>query len=111
MKDRGGFFNKEPEYAMFKYVKKDVKKADLAIGNLESSLAGPGRGYSGYPQFNAPEHLAIDLKEMGVDIMTTANNHTLDCGFSGLSSTLDYLDDTLLKIYEDFEEKFIKPNI
>lgn len=78
---------------MFKYVEKYFENSTITIGNCESPMAGAERGYSGYPCFNAPEHLAIDLKELGVDIMTTANNHTLDKGFSGLSSTLDFLDD------------------
>ena len=79
--------------SMFKYVEKYFKNSTINIGNCESPMAGSERGYSGYPTFNAPEHLAIDLKELGVDIMTTSNNHTLDKGFSGLSSTLDFLDD------------------
>lgn len=78
--------------SMFKYVEKYFQNSTINIGNCESPMAGSERGYSGYPTFNAPEHLAIDLKELGVDIMTTANNHTLDKGFSGLSSTLDFLD-------------------
>ena len=78
---------------MFKYVEEYFKDATISIGNAESPMAGEERGYSGYPTFNAPEHLAIDLKELGVDVMTTANNHCLDKGFSGLSSTLDFLDD------------------
>lgn len=78
--------------SMFKYVEKYFQNSTINIGNCESPMAGAERGYSGYPTFNAPEHLAIDLKELGVDIMTTANNHTLDKGFSGLSSTLDFLD-------------------
>ena len=78
---------------MFKYVSKSFTDATVAVGNLEARLAGPSRGYSGYPTFNTPEHLAIDLKELGLDVMTTANNHTLDLGFSGLESTLTYLDD------------------
>lgn len=78
---------------MFKYVEKYFQNSTINIGNCESPMAGAERGYSGYPTFNAPEHLAVDLKELGVDIMTTANNHSLDKGFSGLSSTLDFLDD------------------
>ncbi len=77
---------------MFEYVEKYFKNSTINIGNCESPMAGLERGYSGYPCFNAPEHLAIDLQELGVDIMTTANNHTLDKGFSGLSTTLDFLD-------------------
>ena len=78
---------------MFKYVEKHFQNSTINIGNCESPMAGAERGYSGYPTFNAPEHLAVDLKELGVDIMTTANNHSLDKGFNGLSSTLDFLDD------------------
>lgn len=78
---------------MFKYVKKYFENTTISIGNCESPMAGEERGYSGYPCFNAPEHLAVDLKELGVDILTTANNHTLDKGFSGLTSTLDFLDE------------------
>lgn len=77
---------------MFKYVEKYFQNSTINIGNCESPMAGAERGYSGYPTFNAPEHLAVDLKELGVDIMTTANNHSLDKGFNGLSSTLDFLD-------------------
>lgn len=78
--------------SMFKYVEKYFQNSTISIGNCESPMAGSEKGYSGYPTFNAPEHLAVDLKELGVDIMTTSNNHSLDKGFSGLSSTLDFLD-------------------
>lgn len=82
---------------MFKYITKYFENATVCVGNLEASLAGPSRGYSGYPTFNTPEHLAIDLKELGMDIMTTANNHVLDMGYSGLTSTLNYLDEADLE--------------
>ena len=90
-------YNKEDDVydfsPMFKYVEKYFQNSTVCIGNLESPFAGKERGYSGYPTFNAPEHLATDLKELNVDIMTTANNHTLDKGFSGLESTLNFLDE------------------
>lgn len=79
---------------MFKYIEEYIENATIAIGNCESPMAGPDRGYSGYPCFNAPEHLSIDLAELGIDVMTTANNHCLDKGFNGLSATLDYLDES-----------------
>lgn len=78
---------------IFKYIENYFEDATVIIGNCESPMAGEERGYSGYPAFNAPEHLAIDLKELGVDIMSTANNHTLDKGFKGLSSTIEFLDE------------------
>ena len=82
---------------MFKYIKKHFKNSTVNIGNLESSFGGRKRGYSGYPLFNAPEHLAVDLKQLGVNIMTTANNHTLDMGFDGLRNTLKHLDKVGIK--------------
>ena len=77
---------------MFKNVAKYFDNATVAVGNLETTLAGADRGYSGYPCFNSPEELARNLKEMGIDILTTANNHCLDTGYTGLVSTLDTLD-------------------
>lgn len=94
--DNAAYDNETGTYdfsSMFKYVEKYFQNSTINIGNCESPMAGAERGYSGYPTFNAPEHLAVDLKELGVDIMTTANNHSLDKGYSGLSSTLDFLDD------------------
>ncbi len=78
---------------MFQYVTKYFQNSTVNIGNCETPMAGKERGYSGFPSFNTPEHLAIDLAELGVDIMTTANNHTLDQGFNGLTSTLQFLDE------------------
>lgn len=81
----------------FSYVFDDVQEAtfdsDIFMGNLETTFAGKERGYSNYPNFNTPEQLAYDLKELGIDILTTANNHCMDTGYSGLESTLNFLDD------------------
>lgn len=81
----------------FSYVFSDIESyisnADLSIGNLETTFAGSSRGYGGYPNFNTPEALAYDLKELGIDVLTTANNHSLDTGYSGLESTLNFLDE------------------
>lgn len=82
---------------LFKYVAKYFENKTVAVGNLEATLAGPSHPYTGYPTFNTPEHLAIDLKELGLDIMTTANNHSLDIGYSGLESSLKYLDEAGLE--------------
>lgn len=77
--------------SIFKYITDKFENKTVAIGNLETTLTGK-QPYTGYPMFNSPEHLATDLKELGFDIMTTANNHALDSGYSGIVSTLDYLD-------------------
>lgn len=81
----------------FSYVFEDIKNyissADIAIGNLETTFAGKEKGYSNYPRFNTPEQLAIDLKEFGIDVLSTANNHCMDTNYAGLISTLKYLDE------------------
>lgn len=70
-----------------------VESADYAVVNLETTLSG-GPPYSGYPAFNSPDDMARDIKALGFDLCLTANNHSLDRGFSGLSRTLDVLDQT-----------------
>ena len=69
-----------------------VSAADYAVVNLETTLSG-GPKYSGFPAFNSPDGLAYGLKEVGFDLCLTANNHCLDQGFTGLSRTLDVLDE------------------
>jgi hypothetical protein len=64
--------------------------ADLVFGNLEVTLAGPP--FKGYPQFSAPDELAVALKEVGVDVLVTANNHSVDRRKQGLERTIDVLD-------------------
>ena len=78
---------------MFKNIKQYFDNATVAVGNLETTLAGEDRGYSGYPTFNSPDELALDLKELGIDILTTANNHCIDKGYTGLERTLNVLDE------------------
>lgn len=78
---------------VFKNVKKYISKADIAIGNLETTFAGESRGYSGYPTFNSPIELGVSIKDMGIDVLSTANNHTMDKGATGVINTLDALDE------------------
>ncbi|MCU9807095.1 CapA family protein [Paraclostridium sp. AKS46] len=75
----------------FKYVKPYISNSDLAIGNLETTLAGPKAKYSSFPKFNSPDELADAIKDSGVDIVSTINNHTYDRGSDGVYRTLDVL--------------------
>lgn len=80
----------------FSYVFDDIKdklsKSDITIGNLETTFAGAKRGYSSYPTFNTPEALGTALKNTGIDVLTTANNHCMDTGYNGICSTIKKLD-------------------
>ena len=77
---------------VFTDVKQYVESADIAIGNLETTFAGKEKGYSNYPRFNTPEQLATGLKDFGIDVVATANNHCMDTNYEGLVSTINYLD-------------------
>lgn len=81
----------------FEEVKSILQKADLAMGNLETTLGGPEKGFSGYPRFSAPDELVTALKEAGFDLLTTANNHALDTGTDGLLRTIEQIEKAGLK--------------
>lgn len=74
----------------FQYVKPYISAADIAIGNLEVTFAGPP--YKGYPAFSSPDALAYAIRDAGFDVLVNANNHAIDRGKAGLERTLDVLD-------------------
>lgn len=78
---------------VFENIKDYISSADIAVGNLETTFAGPSVQYSSYPTFNTPEAMATNLKDLGLDVLSTANNHCMDKGYKGLVSTLSYLDE------------------
>ncbi|HEY5489607.1 MAG TPA: CapA family protein [Gemmatimonadaceae bacterium] len=77
-------------YPAFSPVKADISAADIALGNLETILRSFGP-YSGYPAFHTPRSYADALKKVGFDVLTTANNHALDGGATGVRATAAYL--------------------
>lgn len=88
----------------FELIAPRLRAADLAVGNLETTMAGPGRVYSGYPLFNTPADLAFNLKDAGFDLLCTANNHSLDMGIQGLKKTIEHLQAAGLKPFGTYAE-------
>jgi poly-gamma-glutamate synthesis protein (capsule biosynthesis protein) len=76
--------------SVFSYIKPVISDADLAIANLEVTLAGPP--YKGYPRFSSPAALAVACKNAGIDCLVTANNHSADRGKTGITGTIFRLD-------------------
>ena len=74
----------------FSYVSHEIKRADLAVGNLEVPLGG--RPYTGYPAFSAPDEYLYAIRNAGFDVMLLSNNHCLDRGSRGLKRTVHMLD-------------------
>jgi len=69
-----------------------LESADVAICHLEVPLAADQDAISGYPAFGAPTELVDAIDAAGYDGCSTASNHSLDQGRTGLDATLDALD-------------------
>ena len=77
----------------FQDAKKYFAGKDLVIGNLELTFGGTDRPYSSYPCFNTPDSFLDAVKDAGFNLLTTANNHSMDTGRNGVIRTLDKLDE------------------
>jgi poly-gamma-glutamate capsule biosynthesis protein CapA/YwtB (metallophosphatase superfamily) len=72
-----------------------IAAADLVVANLECCISARGERWPdpGKPFFfRAPPSAATTLADLGVDVVTLANNHTLDFGEVALRDTLAHLD-------------------
>jgi len=78
---------------VFDEVAEYLGAADITIANLETTLAGREKGYTGYPKFNSPEEILLSLREAGIDVLTTANNHSMDRGEYGVLKTIEHLEE------------------
>ncbi len=92
----GAFDEEEGAYnfkGFFEHVKPYISEADFAIANLETTIGGEQAVFTGYPEFNTPDSMLEALSDAGVDILLTANNHSLDRGRDGLFRTIEKIHD------------------
>ena len=82
---------------MYASIKPDVTQADLATCEMETPLAPPQGPFAGWPNFNAPPQVLSALTSVGYESCTTASNHSLDQGYTGVKRTLAELDAAGLK--------------
>jgi len=78
--------------SMFTQVKPLLESADIAVANQETMIGGKELGLSSYPLFNSPFEIGDALKDAGIDIVTLANNHTMDKGEQAIQNALSYWD-------------------
>jgi hypothetical protein len=74
-------------------LRNELRNADIVVGNLEGVLYDHGKSRkdtskAGLFSFRMPESYAVTLREMGFDVMSLANNHSMDFGAAGLEATL-----------------------
>ncbi|MCE7791763.1 CapA family protein [Salipaludibacillus sp. CUR1] len=79
---------------MLTHIKEHLHDLDFVMANQESMPGGTEIGLSSYPLFNSPRQIVDDLQNAGVDLLSLANNHSLDAGLEGLYSAIDHLNKT-----------------
>ena len=83
----GDHYNFKP---MLASVQKQLQNADITFANQETVIGGTSIGLSTYPAFNSPTEVGDALKASGVDIVSMANNHTLDRGEKAIQNAIKH---------------------
>jgi poly-gamma-glutamate synthesis protein (capsule biosynthesis protein) len=66
-------------------------KGDIVIGTLEGALTDRGDPWPKGYNFRTPPAFASGLRDAGFDVVSLANNHTMDFGVVGLQDSLGAL--------------------
>ena len=85
---------RESGYASpFRAVAAELKNGDITIANLESPIACGGREFTGKKfRFRAEPEVAAALNSAGINLVTLANNHSMDFGGGALTETMNNLE-------------------
>lgn len=89
-KKKDGSYDFSPQFRRIK----PIFENEFLIGNLETVFAGTGKKlkYAGFPFFNTPDVFTENLiNDLGVDLLTLANNHIFDRGSAGARRTVEVL--------------------
>lgn len=83
------FVNRAEPASAFLHADKVLQACDMVFGNCEgaftsTSVRAPSSGW----QVVAPQGQAVGLAPAGFDVMSCANNHSVDAGHEGLADTL-----------------------
>ena len=63
---------------------------DLKYYNQETILGGTELGLHGYPTFNSPQEVGDAMVNLGFRLVSTANNHSLDQGLTGINRSCEF---------------------
>ena len=75
---------------MFTEVKPLLENYDLKYYNQETIIGGKNLGVSHYPRFNSPDEIGENLVDIGFNMVSLANNHTMDKGEAGILYSVDF---------------------
>jgi poly-gamma-glutamate capsule biosynthesis protein CapA/YwtB (metallophosphatase superfamily) len=68
-----------------------LRRVPIVLGNLEGPFAEKARKLQRNFSYRVDVSLASSLSRAGINVVTLANNHLMDCGRSGVLETLDVL--------------------
>lgn len=75
---------------MLERVKPYLENSDITFANQETVIGGTQLGLKSYPTFNSPYEVGDALKSVGVDIVSMANNHTLDSREVAIQNAIEH---------------------
>ncbi|SHG08234.1 CapA family protein [Ornithinibacillus halophilus] len=75
---------------MIERVKPYLSDTTISIANQETMIGGEELGLSTYPTFNSPTEVGDALKWAGINVVTLANNHTLDRGEEAIQRAIEH---------------------
>lgn len=88
--ETNGGYDFEP---MLQEMKPYLEDSTITFANQETMIGGEELGLSGYPAFNSPIEIGEELKDSGVDIVSIANNHSLDRGEEAIQESIKHWKD------------------
>lgn len=71
-------------------VKPLIQDYDLKYYNQESIIGGKDLGLSNFPMFNSPDEIGDGMVDIGFNMVSLANNHSLDKGERGILHSNEY---------------------
>ncbi len=88
--------NRPDAHSMLRHVAEIFKGADVAYCNLEGPMCDVGEKHPGKAgislHLRSTPQAANALADAGIDVVSLANNHTMDYGIAGLDQTISLLD-------------------
>ena len=75
---------------MFTEIEPLIKDYDLKYYNQETIIGGKNLGVSHYPRFNSPDEIGENLVDIGFNLVSLANNHTMDKDEAGVLYSVDF---------------------
>lgn len=84
--------------SFFANIKDELDTTDIKVINQETVLVKDASSYSGYPCFGSPYAIGDAIKKAGFNVVLQATNHAYDKGETGIMDSLDYWNNTGIKV-------------